>query len=63
MPCLKFFGARIALRDPEIQTAGVHIRIALMNRCAAGSTAEIGRLTCVDRDKSQATSTRPKMTL
>jgi len=35
------FGARIASRDPDGQTAGVHIRIALMNRFNALGTAEI----------------------
>ncbi|ODT60293.1 MAG: hypothetical protein ABS73_06590 [Paracoccus sp. SCN 68-21] len=63
MPCLKSFGKRIASQDHDIQTAEVHIRIALMDRCAACRTAEIERLTCVDRDKSQATSTRLEMTL
>ena len=33
MRCLKSFGERIsAARDPDRQTAEIHIRIALMNR-------------------------------
>ena len=44
MRCLKSFGERIASRDPDRQTAEVHIRIALMNRCTALGTAEIKRL-------------------
>ncbi len=37
MRCLKSFGERIAARDPERQTAEIHIRIAL-------GTAEIVRI-------------------
>ena len=44
MRCLKAFGERIAARDPDRQTAEVHIRIALMNRFSALGTAEIVRL-------------------
>lgn len=44
MRCLKSFGERIASRDPERQTAEVHIRIALMNRFNALGTAEIERM-------------------
>ena len=41
MRCLKAFGERIAARDPDRQTAEIHIRIALMNRFSALGTAEI----------------------
>ena len=41
MRCLKSFGERIASRDPDRQTAEIHIRIALMNRFNALGTAEI----------------------
>ncbi len=44
MRCLKAFGERIAARDPDRQTAEVHIRIALMNRFSALGTAEIVRV-------------------
>ncbi len=44
MRCLKSFGERIAARDPERQTAGIHIRIALINRFNALGTAEIVRI-------------------
>ena len=44
MRCLKAFGERIASRDPERQTAEIHIRVALMNRFNARGTAEIERL-------------------
>ncbi|GGG84987.1 hypothetical protein GCM10011415_38920 [Salipiger pallidus] len=39
--CLKAFGKRIAARDPDCQTAELHIRSALMNRFSALGTAEI----------------------
>ena len=42
--CLKAFGERIAARDPDRQTAEIHIRIALMNRFNALGTAEIARV-------------------
>ncbi|CUH20517.1 Transposase DDE domain protein [Jannaschia seosinensis] len=45
MRCLKAFGERIAARDPDRQTAEVHIRVALMNRFSALGTAEIVRVT------------------
>ena len=38
MRCLKAFGERIASRDPDRQTAEIHIRIALMNRFNALGT-------------------------
>ena len=38
---LKAFGERIAARDPDRQTAEIHIRIALMNRFSALGTAII----------------------
>jgi hypothetical protein len=41
---LKAFGERIAARDPDRQTAEIHIRIALMNRFSALGTAEIVRV-------------------
>ncbi|RWR16321.1 IS5 family transposase [Sinirhodobacter populi] len=44
MRCLKSFGERIASRDPDRQTAEVHIRVALMNRFNALGTAEIERV-------------------
>ena len=44
MRCLKFFGERIASRDPDRQAAEVHIRVALMNRLNTLGTAEIERV-------------------
>ena len=44
MRCLKSFGERIASRDPDRQTAEIHIRTALMNRFNALGTAEIERV-------------------
>ncbi len=44
MRCFKAFGERISARDPDRQTAEVHIRIALMNRFSALGTAEIVRV-------------------
>ena len=44
MRCLKAFGERIAARDPDRQTAEVHIRMALMNRFNALGTANIARV-------------------
>ncbi|MCC1492385.1 IS5 family transposase [Cognatishimia sp. F0-27] len=44
MRCLKAFGDRIMARDPDRQTAKIHIRIALMNRFNALGTAEIVRV-------------------
>ena len=41
---LKSFGERIAARDPDRQTAEIHIRVALMNRFNALGTAEIVRV-------------------
>ena len=41
MRCRKSFGERIMARDPDRQTAEIHIRIALMNRFSALGTAEI----------------------
>lgn len=40
----KSFGDRIAARDPDHQTAEIHIRVALMNRFNAPGTAEIVRV-------------------
>ncbi len=42
--CLKAFEERIAARDPDRQTTEIHIRIALMNRFSALSTAETVRV-------------------
>ena len=44
MRCLKSFGERIAARDPDRQTAEIHIRIALMNRFNVLGQAEIERV-------------------
>lgn len=44
MRCLKSFGERIAARDPDRQTAEIHIRIAFMNRFNALGTAEVIRV-------------------
>ena len=41
---LKSFGERIASRDPDRQTAEIHIRVALMNRFNALGTAQIERV-------------------
>ena len=41
MRCLKAFGERIAARDPDRQTAEIHIRTALIHRFNALGTAEI----------------------
>jgi hypothetical protein len=41
MHCVKLLGQRIAARDPDRQTAEIHIRIALMNRFNALGTAEV----------------------
>ena len=38
------FGERISARDPDRQTAEIHIRIAFMNRFNALGTAEIVRV-------------------
>lgn len=44
MRCLKAFGERIAARDRDCQTAGIHIRIALMNRFNALGATKIVRV-------------------
>lgn len=44
MRCLKSFGERIAARDPDRQTAEIHIRVALINRFNALGTAESVRV-------------------
>ena len=44
MKNLKSFGERIASRDPDRQTAEIHVRVALMNRFNALGTAEIERV-------------------
>ena len=44
MRCIKAIGERIASRDPDRQTAEIHIRVALINRFNALGTAEIERV-------------------
>ncbi|MFV0292095.1 MAG: IS5/IS1182 family transposase, partial [Paracoccus sp. (in: a-proteobacteria)] len=44
MRCMKAFGDRIAARDPDRQTAEIHIRVALINRFNALGTAKIVRV-------------------
>lgn len=44
MRCLKAFGERIMAREPDGQTAEIHIRVALMNHFNAFGTAEIVRV-------------------
>ncbi len=44
MRCLKSFGECIAARDPDRQTAEIHIRVALMNCSNAIGIAEIVRV-------------------
>ena len=44
MRCLKAFGERIAARDPDRQTAEIHIRVALINRFNALGTAHVVRV-------------------
>jgi hypothetical protein len=44
MRCVKAFGKCIAARDPDRQSAEIHIRIALMNRFSAHDTADIVRV-------------------
>lgn len=51
MRCPKSFGERIASRDPDRQTAEIHIRIALMTRFHALGTAEIEHVACSHRGK------------
>ena len=41
MNCLKLFGERIMSREPDRQTAGIQIRIAIMNSFSAPGRAEI----------------------
>ncbi len=43
MRCLKSFGERIAVRDPDRQTAEIHNRFVPMNRFNALGTAENAR--------------------
>jgi hypothetical protein len=38
------FGERIAARDPDRQTAEIHIRVALVNRFNALGTAHVVRV-------------------
>jgi hypothetical protein len=44
MGCLKSFGDRLMAREPDRQTAEIHVRVALMNRFSALGTAEIVRV-------------------
>lgn len=44
MRSLNPFGERIAAKDPDRQTADIHIRVAFMNRFNALGTAEIVRV-------------------
>ena len=44
MQCLKAFGERIAARDPDRQTAEIHIRVTLINRFNALGTAGVVRV-------------------
>ena len=44
MRCLKAFGERIMARDPDRQTAEIHIRVALINHFNALGTADIVRV-------------------
>lgn len=53
---LKSFGERIMARDPDRQTAEIHIRIALTNRFSALGRAEITR---VARTKGERGSSVP----
>jgi|GEM_PF-1291737 len=54
MRCLNAFGERIMARDPDRQTAEIHIRIALMNRLNALGTAEIVRVAYSQRGKGRS---------
>jgi hypothetical protein len=44
MHCVKLLGQRLSARDPDRQTAEIHIRIALMNCLNALGTAKIIRV-------------------
>jgi hypothetical protein len=44
MRCSKALEERIAVRDPDRQTAGTHIRIAFINRLNALGTSGIVRV-------------------
>lgn len=44
MRCLRAYGARIAARHPDSQTAEIQIRIARINRFNARGTAGIVRV-------------------
>ena len=44
MRCLKAFGEGIDARDPDRQTAEIHIRVALVNRFNALGTAKVVRV-------------------
>jgi len=58
MCCLKSFGERIVAKDPDRQTAEIHIRVALMNRFNALGPADIVRVVGVRRGKGKS-SLRP----
>ncbi len=44
MGCLKSFGDRLMAKDPDRQTAEIHVRVALMNHFSALGQAEIVRV-------------------
>jgi hypothetical protein len=44
MRCQKAFGDRIAARDPDRQTAEIHLRVALIDRFNALGTADVVRV-------------------
>jgi len=44
MRCLKPFGERTAARDPDRQTAAIHIRVVLIIRFNTLGTAEVVRV-------------------
>jgi hypothetical protein len=54
MRCLKAFAERIAARDPDRQTAEIHIRIALITRFNALATAEDVRVASHQRGKGKS---------
>ncbi len=59
MRCLETFSERIAAGNPDRQTAGIRIRIALMTRFSAQATAEIVRAAVHRRGKG-ASCNRPE---
>ncbi|BAQ67933.1 transposase, IS4 family protein [Rhodovulum sulfidophilum] len=57
------FGERIASRDPDLQSAEIPIRIALMTCCNALGRAEIGRFGQGLRRKGKLASTTSSATM